>query len=58
MKDDGYWNIGLNPAVGRSLLDISTIGRAEGKQRLPHIWQKVVHVGKGAIMLKKCLYLK
>jgi hypothetical protein len=31
-------------AVGRSLLDINTSGRADGV-RLPQIWQKVVHMG-------------
>jgi hypothetical protein len=32
-------------AVGRSLLDINTSGRADGVRRLPQIWQNVVHMG-------------
>ena len=32
-------------AVGRSLLEINKSGRADGVQRLSHIWQKVVHMG-------------
>jgi hypothetical protein len=31
-------------AVGRSLLDINTSGRADGVRRLPQIWQKVIHM--------------
>jgi hypothetical protein len=30
-------------AVGRSLQDINGNGRVDGVQRLPQIWQKVVH---------------
>jgi transposase len=32
-------------AVGRSLLDINTSGRADDVRRLPQIWQRVVHLG-------------
>ena len=39
-------------AVGRSLLDINKSGRADGVRCLPHIWQKVVHMGE--IILKEC----
>jgi transposase len=34
-------------AVGRSLLDINRSGHADGVRRLPQIWQKAVHIGRG-----------
>jgi hypothetical protein len=47
-------------AVGLSLLDINRSERADGVQCLPQIWQKVVHMGGGTIMLKefKFVYLR
>ena len=32
-------------AVGRSMLDSSRSGRADGVRRFPQTWQKVVHMG-------------
>jgi hypothetical protein len=40
-------------AVGRLPLDINRSGRADGVRLLPQIWQKVVHTGGGAIIMKE-----
>jgi hypothetical protein len=49
---------GIICPVGRSLLDISSNGHADGVQHLPKIWLKAVHMG--AIILKECksVYLR
>jgi hypothetical protein len=36
-------------AIGRSLQDINSDGRADGVRRLPHMWQKVVDMGGDCI---------
>jgi hypothetical protein len=38
------------------VLDINRSGCADGVQRFPQIWQKVVHMGGGAIILNECVF--